>query len=160
MSEMLHTIQKVIDKKINYIMFRDAINGNSTYMPQLSALLHEGAFCTGCISRFLYLGTKLNTSVPMPDALPSVRARCGAHFGCECVCSVADISGRGAGWRRPVAGFFSASVYNAKATPDRQGGVQCGGHASSVGENGDRGAAVACCGAVVIVVQYCTWMPF
>lgn len=79
--ETMATVQKRIGTKINYLMFRDAINGNSTYLPQLSSLLQDGVLCTGCVSRYLHLGAEIDTTVPLPDALPSVRARCGAHFG-------------------------------------------------------------------------------
>lgn len=79
--EVLTSVQKKIGVEIDYPMVRDAINGNSTFTPQLEEMLQSGTLCTGCVSRYLYLGRQIKTSVPLPDALPSVQARCGSWFG-------------------------------------------------------------------------------
>lgn len=81
--EIMTRIQDATGMNITYPMLRDAVKGNSTYLPLLAAVLESGALCTGCVSSYLYMGSIMNTTAILPDARPSVRKKCGAAFGSE-----------------------------------------------------------------------------
>lgn len=74
-------IQNALGVRLTFPMLRDALKGNATQLPELAELLETGALCSGCVSRYLYLGSILNTTVNIVDARPYVQAKCGAWFG-------------------------------------------------------------------------------
>lgn len=80
-TETYRIIETAIGRNLTRNEVIAAMNGNSTLVAELDAVVNSGALCTGCVSRLIYARTQSITSANIPNAIEPAQRKCGVKFG-------------------------------------------------------------------------------